>query len=128
MLQKIISKTIFLFRLHDPNSTREQLWEVGIWVNKEEEREPVKDMTLRRVNGILEFLQKRAQRYHAYMVHFYIHTPEPQGEMAQDAFDQEFQFWCKTDWQELFEDYSIVPFLLERKEKLLKEMEDDFLL
>jgi len=108
----------------DPKGLREALWERGVWIDKDGNRLPVAEMNEQRVKYILAFLERKAKAEYHSILSFYISTPEPNGEMAQDAFDQEFASCVESDWTDIFEDYAIVPYLRTRLAQFEKEKQN----
>lgn len=81
-------------RMRNPNATRTELHRLGVWITADGRRIHVSKIDNRHLVNIAGYLFKSAQAEAARLMRFYLHTPGPQGEMAQVAFEQEMDFWC----------------------------------
>ena len=66
----------------------------NVWVTKEGHRILFEDLGDRHLENIVKMLVRKARQDIAETTAFYLSCLKPRGEMAQDAFDKEFDFWC----------------------------------
>lgn len=64
------------------------------WTTRDKKRILVRDLGDRHLTNILKWLKRYADRKVSATVSFYLHCPEPQGDMAQLSFDSEFDYWA----------------------------------
>lgn len=72
----------------------EKLHAQGIWVTREGQYIPIHELDDEHLVNIVRLLHRRATNYVIKTRRFYLSCAEPRGEMAQVAFDQEFEYWC----------------------------------
>ena len=81
-------------KMRNPNATRKELFKLGIWTTADGKRIHKSKIDDRHLINIASYLLKAAEAEAAKLTRFYLTTPGPRGEMAQDAFDRELDYWC----------------------------------
>ena len=101
-----------------------QLHKRGIWVDSEGNETPIAKLESSHLVNIAKMLVRKAKLQKQQNDNFYCFCPEPNGDMAQIAFEQE----CDMVWDTEFDDYlvrnPVWKFIIQEivKRKLLKHV------
>jgi len=76
----------------------------SMWKTKDGTMIPVKEMTDGHLLNAMKMLKRVAKRRVARNVSFCLGCPPPTGDMAQMAFDQEFDYWTEASWEDAVPD------------------------
>ncbi len=73
----------------------QEAWQpIAVWVTKDKQHIPITELEGQHLENIVKMLIRQAHVDIRKTQSFYLSCPMPHGEMAQDAFDAEFDFWC----------------------------------
>ena len=75
-----------------------------IWQTKNGKEIPIKEMTTRHIKNCLKLLHKNGF-VSAKTQKFYLSCSEPSGEMAQDAFQRELDYWISHEGNEYIDKF-----------------------
>ena len=68
------------------------------WTTKTGNKIRICDMSDSHLDNTIKMLERGAKARHGSLLNFYTFGPMPQGEMAQDCFDQEFDRLLEAEW------------------------------
>jgi hypothetical protein len=69
-----------------------------VWTTRDKVKIRVCDMSDSHLQNTIDLLERRAKSKLSNLINFYICCPQPNGEMAQDAFDGEFDRLMDANW------------------------------
>ena len=64
-----------------------------VWITRDGRGIPIPELGDRHLLNIIRLLRRASLSYTNHMAHRYIVMGYPQGEMAQDAWEKEFNYW-----------------------------------
>jgi hypothetical protein len=96
------------------------LKENGLWVTQSGEQVLVIGMSDGHLVNTLRMLKRVAMMKLNIAISLYMHAPPLQGEMAQDAFDREFDDLLRKDWKECYDKLALNVFLSEADKRGLQ--------
>ncbi len=96
------------------------LTESGLWMTQNKELIPVKDMSDGHLLNTLRLLRRVANSHLDNQIKMYLNAPPLLGEMAQDAFDREFDELTEKDWKALYNEEALDVLLSEAHKRGLK--------
>lgn len=96
------------------------LKEYRIWKKKDDDLVPVRNMSDGHLVNTLRLLKRAAQSRHEYLQKLYLNAPPLLGEMAQDAFDREFDDLLEKDWKEFYDEDALDVLLSEAHKRGLQ--------
>jgi hypothetical protein len=88
----------FVYREDGQPYSRDQVHALnreGKWLTSQGRLYEIATMDTDLLRRVAHLLINAARRHCEETAHWYLTCPPPQGEMAQDAFDAEFAYWCE---------------------------------
>lgn len=87
------------------------------WKTKDGKIIKIKDMEDNHLINCIKFIEKNAEQYVNGMKNFYMSCPSPNGEMANDCFEQEFDEVMELDVDDLLEKNSKYKLMVKEAKK-----------
>lgn len=95
-----------------------QLYQSDTWTSADKVTRPITEMTEKHLRNTIRFIERVGPRLLENCILFYIHGPKPSGEMAQDCFDQEFDWLLDTSPGEFVDRLPIVEAMREQLRRI----------